>query len=88
MWRLALVGPTLCWSAASGLKGSLMLGTSRQKLARMTQRADLLGFGLSGYRQKAPYHYQQHFESHLAPPLLELGVCVQTKPSDSDGLMR
>ena len=30
-----LIGPTLCWSAASGLKGSLMLGTSRQRLAGM-----------------------------------------------------
>ena len=30
-----LVGPTLCWFAASGLKGSLMVGTSRQKLVGM-----------------------------------------------------
>jgi hypothetical protein len=28
-----VVGPTLCWFAASGPKGSLMVGTSRQKLA-------------------------------------------------------
>jgi hypothetical protein len=28
-----IVGPTLCWFAASGLKGSLMVGTSSQKLA-------------------------------------------------------
>ena len=27
-----IVGPTLCWFAASGLKGSLMVGTSSQKL--------------------------------------------------------
>lgn len=28
-----IVGPTLCWFAASGLKGSLMVGTWSQKLA-------------------------------------------------------
>src|SRR2546425_13223215 len=27
-----IVGPTLCWFAASGLKGSLMVGTTGQKL--------------------------------------------------------
>jgi hypothetical protein len=27
-----IVGPILCWFAASGLKGSLMVGTSSQKL--------------------------------------------------------
>jgi hypothetical protein len=28
-----IIGPTLCWFAASGLKGSLLVGTSSQKLA-------------------------------------------------------
>jgi len=28
-----IVGPTLCWFAASGLKGSLLVGTWSQKLA-------------------------------------------------------
>lgn len=28
-----IVGPTLCWFAASGLKGSLLVGGSSQKLA-------------------------------------------------------
>ena len=28
-----IVGPTLCWFAASGLKGSLLVGSSSQKLA-------------------------------------------------------
>jgi hypothetical protein len=30
-----IVGPTLCWFAASGLKGSFMVGSSRQKLGRL-----------------------------------------------------
>ncbi len=28
-----IVGPTLCWFATSGLKGSLMVGTPQQKVA-------------------------------------------------------
>jgi hypothetical protein len=49
-----LVGPTLCWSAASGLKGSLMLGTSRQKLAGMASAIAFVAVGVgiiyhSGY---------------------------------------
>lgn len=28
-----IIGPTMCWFAASGLKGSLMVGTRPQKLA-------------------------------------------------------
>jgi hypothetical protein len=49
-----LVGPTLCWSAASGLKGSLMVGTPRQKLAGMTSAIACVAVGVgiiyhSGY---------------------------------------
>lgn len=28
-----IIGPTMCWFAASGLKGSLIVGTSPQKIA-------------------------------------------------------
>lgn len=48
------VGPTLCWYAASGLKGSLMVGDSSQKLGGITGAIILLTVGLgivyhSGY---------------------------------------
>jgi hypothetical protein len=61
MWKGALypgiagiVGPTLCWFAASGLKGSLMIGTSSQKLAGFGAALVLIAVGIgivyhSGY---------------------------------------
>ena len=49
-----LVGPTLCWFAASGLKGSFMVGTSRQKLAGIGNAIAFVAVGVgivyhSGY---------------------------------------
>lgn len=49
-----LVGPTLCWFAACGLKGLLMVGTSRQKLAGMGSAIAFVAVGVgivyhSGY---------------------------------------
>lgn len=49
-----LVGPTLCWFAGSGLKGSLSVGTGSQKLGGLAAAIVFLiiGFGVvyhSGY---------------------------------------
>lgn len=49
-----LVGPTLCWFAASGLKGSLMAGTPLQKLAGLGAAIAFVAVGIgivyhSGY---------------------------------------
>ena len=49
-----LVCPTLCWFAGSGLKGSLLIGTSSQKLGGVVAAIAFLvvGFGIvyhSGY---------------------------------------
>lgn len=49
-----IVGPTLCWWAASGLKGSLMVGTPSQKLGGLAAAiaCAVIGFGIvyhSGY---------------------------------------
>ena len=49
-----LVGPTLCWFAGSGLKGSLLVGTGSQKLGALATAIVFLiiGFGVvyhSGY---------------------------------------
>jgi hypothetical protein len=49
-----IVGPTLCWWAASGLKGSLMVGTRSQKIGGLVAAIvfAVMGFGLvyhSGY---------------------------------------
>lgn len=49
-----IVGPTLCWFAASGLKGSLMVGTSRQKLVGLGAAIAFVAIGIgivyhSGY---------------------------------------
>jgi hypothetical protein len=47
-----LVGPTLCLFAASGLKGSFMVGTSREKLAGVTGAIACVAVGIiyhSGY---------------------------------------
>jgi len=49
-----IVGPTLCWFAASGLKGSLMVGTSPQKLAGLGSAIVFVAVGVgivyhSGY---------------------------------------
>jgi len=49
-----LVGPTLCWFAASGLKGSLMIGTPAQKLGGLGAAIVFFAVGLgvvahSGY---------------------------------------
>lgn len=49
-----IVGPTLCWFAASGLKGSLMVGTSSQKLGGLAAAIAFIAVGLgivfhSGY---------------------------------------
>lgn len=49
-----IVGPTLCWWAASGLKGSLMVGTPAQKVGGLAAAIvfAVAGFGLvyhSGY---------------------------------------
>ena len=49
-----IVGPTFCWFAASGLKGSLMVGTSSQKLAGFGAALALITVGIgivyhSGY---------------------------------------
>ena len=49
-----ITGPTLCWFAASGLKGSLMVGTSLQKLAGLGAAIAFVGVGVgivyhSGY---------------------------------------
>lgn len=49
-----LIGPTLCWWAGSGLKGSLLVGTATQKLGGLASAIAFLimGFGIvyhSGY---------------------------------------
>ena len=49
-----IVGPTLCWFAASGLRGSLMVGDTSQKLGGIgaTIIALVIGLGIvyhSGY---------------------------------------
>ena len=49
-----LIGPTMCWFAGSGLKGSLLVGTGSQKLGGLATAIVFLviGFGvvyLSGY---------------------------------------
>ncbi len=49
-----IIGPSLCWYAASGLKGSLMVGDRSQKLGGITGAIILLTVGLgivyhSGY---------------------------------------
>ncbi len=49
-----IVGPTLCWFAASGLKGSLMVGTSSQKFGGLGAAIAFVAVGLgivyhSGY---------------------------------------
>ena len=49
-----IVGPMLCWGAASGLKGSFMVGTPSQKLAGVVAAIVFagIGFGIvyhSGY---------------------------------------
>jgi hypothetical protein len=49
-----IVGPTLCWFAASGLKGSLMVGTSRPKLVGLGAAIAFVAIGIgivyhSGY---------------------------------------
>jgi hypothetical protein len=41
-----IVGPTLCWFAASGLKGSLMVGTVKQKLGGIGAAIVFLAIGL------------------------------------------
>jgi hypothetical protein len=41
-----IVGPTLCWFAASGLKGSLMVGTTSQKLGGIGATLVALAVGL------------------------------------------
>lgn len=61
LWRGAIypgiagiVGPTLCWFASSGLKGSLLVGTPSQRLAGFGAALALLAIGVgivyhSGY---------------------------------------
>jgi hypothetical protein len=49
-----IVGPTLCWFATSGLKGSLMVGTSAQKFGGLGAAIAFVAVGLgivyhSGY---------------------------------------
>jgi hypothetical protein len=49
-----IVGPTLCWFGASGIKGSLMVGTSSQKLGGLAAGIAFVAIGLglvynSGY---------------------------------------
>jgi hypothetical protein len=49
-----IVGPTLCWFAASGFKGSLMVGTSSQKFGGLGAAIAFVAVGLgivyhSGY---------------------------------------
>jgi len=49
-----IVGPTLCWFAASGLKGSLMVGTTVQRLGGLGAATLFVAVGLgivyhSGY---------------------------------------
>ena len=49
-----IVGPTLCWFAASGLKGSLMVGTPTQKIGGLVAAIVFAAVGLgivyhSGY---------------------------------------
>jgi hypothetical protein len=49
-----LIGPTLCWFATSGLKGSLIAGTSGQKLGGLTAAIAFIAVGIlivyhSGY---------------------------------------
>ena len=49
-----LIGPTMCWFAGSGLKGSLLVGTGSQKLGGLATAIVFLviGFGVvyhSGY---------------------------------------
>lgn len=40
-----IVGPTLCWFAASGLKGSLLVGSSSQKLAGLAAAIAFVAIG-------------------------------------------
>ena len=49
-----IIGPILCWFAASGLKGSLMVGTRGQKLGGLAAAVVCVGTGVglvyhSGY---------------------------------------
>ena len=41
-----IAGPALCWFAASGLKGSLMIGTPVQKFAGLGMAIVFVGVGL------------------------------------------
>src|ERR1700687_2405555 len=41
-----IFGPTLCWFAASGLKGSLMVGTSSQKFGGLGAAIAFVAVGL------------------------------------------
>jgi hypothetical protein len=52
LWKGALypgiagiVGPTLCWFAASGLKGSLLVGSSSQRVAGLAAAVALVSIG-------------------------------------------
>src|SRR6266700_467334 len=51
---VGIIGPTLCWFAASGLKGSLMVGTSTQKIGGLAAAIAFVAVGIgivyhSGY---------------------------------------
>ena len=41
-----IVGPTLCWFAASGLKGSLLVGHSSQKLGGLAAALAFVAVGI------------------------------------------
>ncbi len=50
-----IVGPTLCWAAACGLKGSLLVGTSPEKLGGLGAAIAFVAVGIgmvyhAGYR--------------------------------------
>jgi hypothetical protein len=42
-----LIGPTLCWWAGSGIRGSFMVGTSGQKIGGLVAGAIFASVGLS-----------------------------------------
>jgi len=41
-----IIGPMMCWFAVSGLKGSLMVGTSSQKLWGIISAIVFIGIGI------------------------------------------